>query len=195
VKATSALLLRTATKVLNARDLDALGDAEAPDGKFDVIVIDPPWPMQKIERDVRPHQAGDARVKFLCHRRGEEGARAIERARQEAAERANEARAVAIKAQDRDEASRFSAGAATIDGNNGAGPPNRSAGLVAAKLGIGPGTHSACSWATRRRSHEVAQGRVRLRRPKQVVRRVREATRSPRRGARRRGLPAKPPPC
>ena len=27
-------------------------------GKYDVIVIDPPWPMQKIERDVRPRQAG-----------------------------------------------------------------------------------------------------------------------------------------
>lgn len=25
-------------------------------GKFDVIVIDPPWPMQKIERDERPNQ-------------------------------------------------------------------------------------------------------------------------------------------
>ena len=27
------------------------------EGKFDVIVIDPPWPMQKIERDERPNQA------------------------------------------------------------------------------------------------------------------------------------------
>lgn len=26
------------------------------EGKFDVIVIDPPWPMQKVERDVRPNQ-------------------------------------------------------------------------------------------------------------------------------------------
>lgn len=30
--------------------------AEMPDGKFETIVIDPPWPMQKIERDVRPNQ-------------------------------------------------------------------------------------------------------------------------------------------
>jgi N6-adenosine-specific RNA methylase IME4 len=27
-------------------------------GKFDVIVIDPPWPMEKIEREVRPNQIG-----------------------------------------------------------------------------------------------------------------------------------------
>jgi N6-adenosine-specific RNA methylase IME4 len=27
-----------------------------PDGKFSVIVIDPPWPMEKIERDVAPDQ-------------------------------------------------------------------------------------------------------------------------------------------
>ena len=26
-------------------------------GQYDVIVIDPPWPMEKIERDVRPNQA------------------------------------------------------------------------------------------------------------------------------------------
>jgi hypothetical protein len=26
--------------------------AEFQDGKYGVIVIDPPWPMQKIERDV-----------------------------------------------------------------------------------------------------------------------------------------------
>ena len=29
-----------------------------PTGKYTAIVIDPPWPMEKIERDVRPNQAG-----------------------------------------------------------------------------------------------------------------------------------------
>ena len=29
----------------------------APLGKYDVAIIDPPWPMEKIDRDVRPNQA------------------------------------------------------------------------------------------------------------------------------------------
>ena len=32
-------------------------EAKKTTGVFDVIVIDPPWQMQKIERDVRPNQA------------------------------------------------------------------------------------------------------------------------------------------
>ncbi len=31
-------------------------DVVVPDGRHGVIVVDPPWPMQKIERDVRPNQ-------------------------------------------------------------------------------------------------------------------------------------------
>jgi len=31
-------------------------EVETPTGLFDVVVIDPPWPMEKIERDERPNQ-------------------------------------------------------------------------------------------------------------------------------------------
>lgn len=34
----------------------ATQEAKAVAGVFDVLVIDPPWPMEKIERDVRPNQ-------------------------------------------------------------------------------------------------------------------------------------------
>ena len=37
---------------LSAKDIKQVA------GTFDVIVIDPPWPMQKIERDERPNQSG-----------------------------------------------------------------------------------------------------------------------------------------
>lgn len=34
-------------------------DIPTPQGKYDVIVIDPPWPMKKIVRDVRPNQVSE----------------------------------------------------------------------------------------------------------------------------------------
>lgn len=33
-------------------------EVSLPEGKYRCIVIDPPWPMQKIERDERPNQVG-----------------------------------------------------------------------------------------------------------------------------------------
>ena len=33
-------------------------EVEPPTGEYDVVVIDPPWDMQKIEREVAPNQAG-----------------------------------------------------------------------------------------------------------------------------------------
>jgi N6-adenosine-specific RNA methylase IME4 len=58
VEGTSALLVRTASGALSAKAQESLVEVEPPEDEYDVIVIDPPWPMQKIERDVRPHQAG-----------------------------------------------------------------------------------------------------------------------------------------
>jgi N6-adenosine-specific RNA methylase IME4/ParB-like chromosome segregation protein Spo0J len=44
-----------------AKQKSGIGKKEAPplpEGKYNVLVIDPPWPMEKIERDARPNQIG-----------------------------------------------------------------------------------------------------------------------------------------
>lgn len=57
--------LRTAAKIEERRVENAAKRAEIAAAKvampttgYHCIVIDPPWPMEKIERDVRPNQAG-----------------------------------------------------------------------------------------------------------------------------------------
>lgn len=40
---------------------------EPPKGKYRCIVIDPPWEVQKYERDVRPNQSGDLDYPTLTH--------------------------------------------------------------------------------------------------------------------------------
>lgn len=47
-------------KAENAAKRNAIAAKEVEgvfDGVYDVIVIDPPWPMEKIEREVRPNQS------------------------------------------------------------------------------------------------------------------------------------------
>lgn len=47
-----------AFRKLKQAETDAIRAASVllPDGCFDVIIMDPPWPMEKIEREVRPNQ-------------------------------------------------------------------------------------------------------------------------------------------
>ena len=47
---------KTANIVKNLNSVEAM-EAKKLAGVYDVAVIDPPWPMQKIERDERPNQA------------------------------------------------------------------------------------------------------------------------------------------
>lgn len=53
---TSAGVLRVERKLRKA-SVKTHKTPEIPKGKYRTIVIDPPWPMQKIDREVRPNQA------------------------------------------------------------------------------------------------------------------------------------------
>lgn len=50
--------LRAAVQKTANENLKALNPVIIPSGKYTTIVIDPPWDMQKIERDVAPNQVG-----------------------------------------------------------------------------------------------------------------------------------------
>lgn len=55
----AAALVRDVKRVVIRTRLDTIAAAQpkTPTGLFDVIVVDPPWPMEKIERDERPNQS------------------------------------------------------------------------------------------------------------------------------------------
>jgi 16S rRNA G966 N2-methylase RsmD len=54
--AASVRIEETAAKRAENAALKAATVAAAPSDRFNTIIIDPPWDMQKIERDVRPNQ-------------------------------------------------------------------------------------------------------------------------------------------
>jgi len=55
----SSDLIRLANKKTNDEEVDKLKtDIPMIEGKFKTLVLDPPWPMVKIEREVRPNQNG-----------------------------------------------------------------------------------------------------------------------------------------
>lgn len=58
---------RRAERLQSLEDI-SVREAKATEGVFDVVVIDPPWPMEKIERDERPNQ-----VAFDYPTMGEDG--------------------------------------------------------------------------------------------------------------------------
>lgn len=56
-KAKATREAKRAEKIAELEDTEARRIKEG-EGVYDVVVIDPPWPMQKIERDERPNQVG-----------------------------------------------------------------------------------------------------------------------------------------
>lgn len=54
---TTDAMLREERRIRRERSVQDGEDVPLPDGTFRTIVIDPPWPMQKIDREVRPAQA------------------------------------------------------------------------------------------------------------------------------------------
>lgn len=58
VELTTAHVRREAARLAKQDEVEkiASGEVKAPQGRYDVIVIDPPWDMKKIERDVTPEQ-------------------------------------------------------------------------------------------------------------------------------------------
>lgn len=55
---TGNAILNIAVKQQAKQKAAAVPSPPIPKGKYSCIVIDPPWPMKKIERDVRPNQVG-----------------------------------------------------------------------------------------------------------------------------------------
>ena len=54
---TTAGAVKLARKIEYEKDMQLKNkEIEGPEGLYNVIVIDPPWPVHKIERDVRPNQ-------------------------------------------------------------------------------------------------------------------------------------------
>jgi N6-adenosine-specific RNA methylase IME4 len=58
IAAEKNLTVREIRRLASAIRYPAITGVIPPAGKYECIVIDPPWPMEKIEREVAPNQAG-----------------------------------------------------------------------------------------------------------------------------------------